>query len=272
MTSDIPLDVPTLMRLFRGIDQLPPGSTGALVFAGTDVPQGTVLVEDNRVCWAAAQSMENRLTDLLRFQSNPPLPAGAFEAVFEECRMEGLTLGETLVERGLVSADGLWRGLRQHTAEAIARLSTSRKLNPVWSSNRKQRYDARFTFCTAELVTTIASFGQELLAREAERRLVEVTPPGAIGLAFLAEGEHDLPIAHVSAEEWHARSLADIGAWARVALAASDDPTASVLASESTQALKRAWRQEDLIFVRFVSTLETAASTDRSRSTPRVAR
>lgn len=259
MTVNVPFDVATLLRLFRGIDQLPPGATGALVFVGSDVPQGTVLIEDKRVCWAAAQNMENRLTDLLRFQSNPPLPAGVFEEVFEACRKEGMALGETLVSRGLVSPDGLWRGLRQHTAEAIARLSTARKLSPIWASNRRHRYDARFTFCTAELVATIASFGHELEAREAERRLAAVTPAGAVGLAFLAEGPHDLPVAHVSAEEWHASSLAGLGAWAREALAAAGDPARSVLESDSTQALKRAWRQGELVFVRWTSTVEAPA-------------
>lgn len=259
MTPEIPFHPPVLLRLFRGIDQLPPGATGALVFTGASAPQGTVLVEDNRVCWAAASNMDNRLTDLLRFQSNPPLPAETFEEVFEACRLEGKPLGETLLKRGLVTTDGLWRGLRQHTAEAIAHLSSVEKIAPVWSSNRKRRYDARFTFCTAELVTTIASFGKELEAREAERRLAEVTPAGAVGLAYLVEADHDLPLAHVAAEEWHARSLAELGSWARSALAAVDDPTGTVLASDSTQALKRAWRSGDLVFVRYTSELEDTA-------------
>ncbi len=77
-------EVPTLLRLLKGIDRLPRGATGALVFASKDAPQGTVLVEENRVCWAAVSNMEHRLTEILRHESDPPLPKAVFDEVYEE--------------------------------------------------------------------------------------------------------------------------------------------------------------------------------------------
>ena len=93
-------EVPTLLRLLNGIDRLPRGATGALVFASKDAPQGTVLVEENRVCWAAASNMEHRLTDILRHESDPPLPKAVFNQIYEECHRDRIPLGETLVEQG----------------------------------------------------------------------------------------------------------------------------------------------------------------------------
>ena len=66
--------------------------------------------------------MENRLTNLLRAQGNTPSSPVDFEEVYQECHRGNLPLGETLVARGLVSSEGLRCALRQHTAEAIARL------------------------------------------------------------------------------------------------------------------------------------------------------
>ena len=86
--------VPTLLRLLKGIDSLPQGATGALVFTSRDAPQGTVLVEDNRVCWAAASNMERRLTDILRRQTDPPLRVDDFEEIYEECYRDKIPLGK----------------------------------------------------------------------------------------------------------------------------------------------------------------------------------
>ena len=184
----------------KGIDRLPEGATGALVFTSQDAPQGTVLVEDNRVCWAAASNMEHRLTDILRHESFPPLPAATFEALYEECHRDHIPLGETLVERGLVTPDGLWRALLRHTAEAVCVLASSSSLSPVWASNRQTRYDAQYTFSTSELLSCAGSFGLEEQASEAQETLREITPREAVGLAYHSSDSHELPIAHVSAE------------------------------------------------------------------------
>lgn len=252
---------PSLLRLLSAIDRLPDGATGALVFTAKAAPQGTVLIEDNRVCWAAASNMENRLTDILRHQNDPVLPVDVFEELYEECYRDKIPLGETLVERGLVTTEGLWKGLRQHTAEAIAVLATAEMVAPVWASNQKRRYDAQYTFSTAELLCTIGSFGFEERGEDADYTLREVTPRNAVGVAYLGSHEHGLPIAQVSAESWDVSELVRLGEWALGALEPTEggdgegdgDVMDTVVESVDGSSLQRAWRCGPLVYVRWLS-------------------
>jgi len=259
-SETLDFEVPTLVRLLKGIDRLPDGATGALVFTSQDAPQGTVLVEDNRVCWAAASNMENRLTDILRHESHPPLAAATFEEIYEECYRDHIPLGETLVERGLVTPEGLWRGLLRHSAEAVCVLASSAALSPVWASNRQRRYDAQYTFSTSELLSCAGSFGFEDEADEARQTLREITPREAVGLAYLADTSHQLPLAHIAAEGWDCEELVEMGQWAREALSDSKDEeeTVGVVESVNGPTLRRAWRAGPLIYLRFVRSQELA--------------
>jgi hypothetical protein len=235
-------EVPTLLRLLKGIDRLPRGATGALVFASKDAPQGTVLVEENRVCWAAASNMEHRLTDILRHETDPPLPKAIFESVYEECHRERIPLGETLVERGIVTTEGLSHALRRHTAEAICVLASSKALSPVWASNRQRPYDAQHTFSTGELMSCVGSFGFDKEAKRAAQMLQEVTPRASVGVAYLEKG-HELPVAQISVDGWECAALVELGHWARKALTAAE--TENVVEDE----LRRAWRDGPLVYV-----------------------
>jgi hypothetical protein len=248
-----------LVRLLRGIDALPRGASGALSFTAFDSHQGTILVEDRRVCWAVASDMEHRLTGLLRAQRETPLSLDDFERVYQECHHKQMPLGETLVARGLVSSDGLKSALRQHTAEAIGRISAAAPLNLTWTSNRTKRYDAEFTFTPSELLCCIGALGLEFEAEQAEVKLREVTPERSIGLAFLAGERHTLPLAQISAESWSCQSLLDLGDWARGALG-NGHGEESVLGSDALGSLKRAWRSGDTVFVRFTGDREPEAS------------
>ncbi|MGH9389823.1 MAG: hypothetical protein ACRD1Z_09420, partial [Vicinamibacteria bacterium] len=200
--------------------------------------------------------------DLLRAQKQAPLSPMAFEEVYQECHRKDMPLGETLVARGLVSSEGLRCALRQHTAEAIARLSAAASLTLTWAFNRTRRYDAQFTFGTAELLCCIGAFGFEPKAVEADRTLREVTPDRAVGVAFLAGADHTLPVAQVSAETWCCQSLLDLGEWALAALGngAPEGNIGSVLASDAVNSLKRAWRSGETIFVRWTGDREPPAS------------
>ena len=253
--SSVNFDVPTLVRLLKGIDRLPDGATGALVFTSKDAPQGTVLVEDNRVCWAAASNMENRLTDILRHERDPPLPSETFDKIYEECYRDHIPLGETLVERGMVTPEGLWRGLLMHTAEAICVLASGSSLSPVWATNRQRRYDAQYTFSTSEVLSCVGSFGFEEEATEARQTLQEITPREAVGLAYLTDASHELPLAHVAAEDWDCEELVELGKWARDALPEGDDDeeeAPGIVESVDGLTLRRAWRAGPLLYVRFV--------------------
>lgn len=207
------LHVETLVRLLDGIDRLAAGATGAFVFTKTDAPQGTILVEDNRICWAAASNMGERLTDLLIRQTHPPLDRSTLDTVFHECRQDGSPLGETLVERGLISADGLRRALLQHTAEAIALLSETPTVSPVWVSNRSTHYDARFSFGTTDLFTRI---GASYASRagdpdDATETLVKTAQPGAVALVFSLSTGLPIPVATRGIETANCKTLAELG-------------------------------------------------------------
>ncbi len=212
-----------------------------------------ILVEDRRICWAAASNMENRLTDILRTRSEQPLPASSFEELYQECSRKNLPLGETLVARGLVSGEGFKSALRQHTAEAVGRLSAAEGLTVSWASDSGKRYDAQFTFGTTELACCIGAFGCEGVAEEVARTLLKVTPDSSVGAAFLADEGHSLPLAQVSADGWCCQSVVDLGEWARAALASGEgeESVGSVLGSDGVSSLKRAWRSGEILFVRW---------------------
>lgn len=260
MTPCTDFEVATLHRLLKGIDRLPDGATGALVFTSKDAPQGTVLVEDNRVCWAAASNMEQRLTDILRHQSEPPLPMDTFEAIYEECYRDRIPLGETLVQRGLVTREGFWRSLLRHTAEAICVLASADVIAPVWASNRKRRYDAEYTFSTAQILCSAGSLRFEEEAEDARRTLEEITPSESVGVAYRADEESVLALAHVTAEAWESGDIVDLGNWARNALRAAvveeaedveerEDPGGAVESMEEG-VLRRAWRAGPIVYAR----------------------
>ena len=235
-------EVPTLLRLLNGIDRLPRGATGALVFASKDAPQGTVLVEENRVCWAAASNMEHRLTDILRHESDPPLPKAVFNQIYEECHRDRIPLGETLVERGIVTPEGLSHALRRHTAEAICVLASSKDLAPVWASNRQRPYDAQHTFSTGELMSCVGAFGFDEEAERAEHALRALTPMASVGMAYLEKG-HELPVAQVGVDGWDCTALVELGQWARKALTAAENE------NEVRDEIRRAWRDGPLVYV-----------------------
>jgi hypothetical protein len=217
-------DVKTTVRLLRGIERLPEGATGALVFTRGDERLGTLLVEDKRVCWAAASGMETRLTDILSRQANPPIPQPLIEDVFEQCRHDGSPLGAALVSRGLVSAEGLESALRQHTGEATLHLSHllrgHDRLAPTWLPSRTRRYEAQFTFTPAEILVCVGALGNQEITPRAHRVLAPILEDGVVAAAFFAgrgEASH-LPVAQVRGELLGVESLVNLGAWAHGAL------------------------------------------------------
>jgi hypothetical protein len=253
MLSPDPVDPRAVLRLLRGIDALTRGASGALTFSERGSPWGTILIEDRRICWAAASNMQNRLTDILRTESEQPRPASSFEDLYQECSRKSLPLGETLVARGLVSSKGFKRALRQHTAEAVAHLAAAAGLTLTWTSDSSKRYDAQFTFGTTDLACCIGAFGCEEVAEEAAQTLLKVTPDSSVGAAFPADEARSLPLAQVSADAWCCQSLVDLGEWARAALATGEgeESVRSVLGSDAVSSLKRAWRSGELLFVRW---------------------
>lgn len=243
------------VRLLEDIESLSAGATGALVFGRAMRPDGTILLEAGRVCWATAGRMRRRLTDLLRFQADPPLEPAVLEAVYKRCREEGRPLGESLVERGLVSRDGLRRALQQHSAEAIALLARDLG-SPAWTwvEHRRRHYDAEFTFSPAELLSGMGALCQPEAAQEAEQELQQNLEGGGFGAAFVRDPAHAraIPIAALGCDALGVHAVAALGEWVAGTLdlsAAFDPGSRLVIAARRDGGAVLGWRAGEIDFV-----------------------
>lgn len=231
------VDVPAVLRLLTDIERLHAGASGAFVIGAAGHPEGTVLVEDGRVCWAGARGMSSRMTDLLRHQADPPLDGAQIEAIYGRCRAGGKPLGEALVESGLVSPDGLRRALRQHTVEALAILGTSMSTQPyVWVTRGEKRYDARFTFTSVELLLGLGAMCEPAAAVKAHPIVVTAAECG-LGAAFVRSDVAALPVpvAAVGLDSTPVATLVGLGRWTveMLDLANVYAPTRRVLATST---------------------------------------
>ena len=208
-----------VLPLIEGIEDLSSASTGALVFGAHGKPEGTILVEKGRICWAMTARMGHRLTDILRSRLDPEVGPSALEAIVRRCRDEGTPLGETLVASSLISSEGLREALRQHTSEAILFLAQRGGAPPAWLAHRKHRYDARFTFSPAELLASVGAVCLPDLAEqsraEMERLLRSVGSSGG-GVAFTWVGVSAtlFPICEIHGASFSVRETVDLGQWA----------------------------------------------------------
>lgn len=243
------------VQLLEDIERLPADATGALVFGQIARPEGTILIEAGRVCWATAARMRRRLTDLLRFQADPPLGPDALETVYRRCRAEGQPLGESLVELGLVTREGLRRALQQHSAEAIALLALERRTPPwTWVEHRHRRYDATFTFSPAELLSGTGALRQPKAAERAAAELQKNLEGGGFGAAFIREPAHARAflIAAFECDALGVHAVLALGEWVAGALDLSGafDPGARmVITSRRDGGAILGWRLGDIDFV-----------------------
>lgn len=242
------------VRLLEDIESLPTDATGALVFGRAKRPEGSILVEAGRVCWATATRMRRRLTDLLRFQADPPLLPDVLEAVYRRCRDEGRPLGESLVELGLVSRDGLRRALGQHSAEAIALLANPGSPVWTWVEHRHRRYDAAFTFSPAELLSGMGAVCRPHAARHAARQLEQNLEGGGFGAAFVRDPAHAraIPIAAFECGALGVHAVAALGEWVAGALdlsSAFDADSRLVVAGRRDGGAIVGWREGEIDYV-----------------------
>jgi hypothetical protein len=195
-----------------------PPATGALVLGQPGRPEGTIFLEDGRVCWAAVTGMSRRLTDLLVETSSAPAARARVEDVYRRCRHDGKPLGEALVADGVVCAKGLSRALRRHTAEALLALAESGARAVGWIARRHRRYDATFTFSPAELLVAAGEIASPEAAAEAAAVLAEVLEGEAPGVAFTRAFSGPSPICLAGTVDLGLADLLAMGRWARGAI------------------------------------------------------
>lgn len=202
-----------VIDMLEQIERVEPDATGALVFGAPERPSGIVLLEGGRICWAMVGGMGRRLTDLLRRHCDPPPSPEDIERIYQTCRREDRPLGEALVAAGLATPASLESALRRHTSEAIGVLSQISSTGADWKPHRSRRYDARYTFSTADVLVVLGSAGRSGRAALAQRDLDETLELGGIGVAFMRATPYPSPIAAVGATGLRARQIADLGRW-----------------------------------------------------------
>ncbi|MDH5493127.1 MAG: hypothetical protein OEY14_14325 [Myxococcales bacterium] len=176
-----------VLRVLRQIHQLGENATGALMLGRAGRAEGSVLVENGRLCWAVAAGMRRRMSDLIREEAGDAAEPGWLEAHYRRCREQNRPFGEALVEEGLVSAAGLRKALSRHTSESIAKICSQAELRMEWMPHRNRRYDARFTFEPWRVLVAVGSLVFPEESAKAEQDLKRIVPSRGFALAFVRE-------------------------------------------------------------------------------------
>lgn len=234
-----------LAELLCAVEDRGPSESGAFVFDDADTVRGSVFVETGRVAWAAAPGRSRRLRDLLQRHAERPHAGRELDQAFADCRDAGRPLGELLVERGLVSDDGLRAALKQHTVESLIVQCNGTPEPVTWVPHRHRGYLARHTFAAVEL---LAAAGAQLYPKESagagDDALAQLPTVSAGSFAI---GDDDLPVAVWSSgsASWCVRDLLELGGWAAAALSACNGFSTAVMQRAmdgATGATAIAWR------------------------------
>lgn len=208
-----------LVDLLAAVEDRSPSESGAFLIEGDgDGVLGSVFVETGRVCWATTPGRSGRLRHLLHRHSARRLDNTELDTALAECRDARRSLAELLVERGLVSHDGLRAALKQHTVESLIAQCDGSPRPVTWVPHRQRGYHAHFTFSPVEL---LAAAGAQLYPSEsagAAQGVVIELPVVTAG--SFAIGDEDQPVAvwTTGATAWRVRDLLELGDWAAAAL------------------------------------------------------
>lgn len=140
-----------VVEVLRTVEDLGPEASGTLVLGAT--PVDAIHVDEGRICWIAARSLKQRLSDLL--QARAAIPDADIARVLERCRAGHQLLGETLVAEGWLDEAALDGALRQHSAESLLALCREPP-SPRWLP-RTGGYRPRNSFTPIESLVDVGA-------------------------------------------------------------------------------------------------------------------
>lgn len=251
------------LRVLSRVEALADDATGALVFGHGASMSGVVLVENGRVCWAAATGLRQRLTDLLREACAPRPSAVELEALFLECRERSQPIGEALVTRGVLAPAALRSALLHHSAESLSAAD-------CWTgphrfvAHRARGYHSAFTFLPVELLTYASAVARGVaVAHSAQHRLS--TLAGARSAAVFDQPGQLLLACQLPVDRSGLRELRAAGAWAVESLSECLSPTSSLkFAMDGRGGVWVGWRDEGLTYLVHCRDLEDFSSQVRT--------
>ncbi|HEY0253816.1 MAG TPA: hypothetical protein VGC41_19935 [Kofleriaceae bacterium] len=205
--------------LLDAVECLPPDASGAFVVTKHDVDRGMVVAERNRVCWAMATGLEERLKHLMVQNA-----------------------GTGLDRRTLTMTPGIAAALRQHSVESLISLCGPDEGMIRWIP-RDQPLHAQASFAPTEL---LAAIGAHLYSNEAQSARRSLQPSGAAGASFAIGDDDEVAVVQqLAGERLGVSSLLELGDWAAAALDASPGFAPQVIektVANASQTVALAWR------------------------------
>lgn len=232
--------------LLAAVDELPPSESGAFVVdGGYGAMRGSVFVEAARVCWATATGRGGRLRYLLRRNSERSLDDAELDDAFAECRSSQRALSELLIERGLVSDDGLRTALKQHTVESLLAQCDGADHPILWVPHRQCGYQARHTFSPIELLAAAGAMLYPAELAHTDLGLLRALPAQTACSFAIGDDGEPVTVWTTAAGSWRVRDLLGLGDWAAAALAVCNGFSAPVMqraVASVTDAAVLGWR------------------------------
>jgi hypothetical protein len=125
------------------------GASGELVCA-SPVGEFHVYLQEGRIAWAT--DSKHPFAFAAHLQDTAGIDVDTFRHVVEECRRERLPLGETLVEWGLTTIEGVRNALGRQVGRALELLATVDEVQALFLERVYRKYDDRLTFSIDEFV------------------------------------------------------------------------------------------------------------------------
>lgn len=242
------MNPPAELEVLRVLERMPAHASGALVRERADgTMAGALLIERGRVCWAMSERYRLRLTDILAAEQDT-LSIDKLNEVFAMCHRDHMPLGETLVERGLVSLPVLHRALLRHICEALDCLV--REDTPwSWIEHSGYGYHPMLTFSPAEVLAGVRAIANPAGAARALHRLRTVVRDGQRGFAVERSGRSKVPLAQVGCEGTDLAALADLAIQAEEVMAVATTMDIEVALADLGGLACASWAEDNVLFV-----------------------